>query len=1205
MIGKTLGHYKVLDEIGAGGMGVVYRAHDTRLERDVALKVLPAGLLLEPAARKRFRTEALALARLNHPNICSVFDFDTQDDTDFLVMEFVPGTSFDVKLSSGSLPLHEVPRLGAQLAAGLEAAHAQGVLHRDLKPGNLRVTPDGRLKILDFGLAKLFHPDASPEVTLSASETSSFSGTAPYMAPEQLRGEPLDPRADIYSAGAVLYQFAAGRRPFSERQLAKLIDAVLNQTLLPPSHFNRRISPALDSIILKTMDRRPERRYQSARELQIDLERLASDQPLAGSDRPRFSRTAITVTAAILVVGVAFGSYLARRANFFRRPPAADSKRVAPVPSRRTVAVIGFKNLSPQPDSAWLSTALSEMLTTELAAGESLRTVSSENISRMKTDLSLSDMETYAPDTLRRIRTISGSEAVIVGSYVVLPGSSGGKIRVNLHVQDTTSGENLVTVSETGNQDDLLEIVARTGSRLRSYFGVSALTSADAGFVRASFPASSSAARLYSQGLERLRYFDSVAARDLLEKAAAAEPSNAMIHSALAVAWGQLGYDEHARESAKRALDLSSGLSREDRLTIEARYRESIHEYDRVSDIYKTLHEFFPDNPDYFLRLASAQSAARKPDDAFATLDQFRTSFPAAKDDPNADLIEASCSDRISDFKREQAAAARAAEKGRQRGERVLVARALLLEGWAWKNLGDPAKAIAVTLEAKSTFETIGDRAGIARSLHNLGNVAQGTGKPDEAQKYFEQAVAIRLQIQDNVGLARAYNNLALIRESRGDYKGAIALHQESLSIARKVGDKNAAANSLGNLANIYGNLGRTPEARKLYEESLAMHREIGDKLGIAAALANLGNLLSQEGDPENAKRDLEESAAISEQINAQSSLPVVRIMLGNLYFDQSDLPSARKNYQLAADLSLKNGDRVNAADSQADLAIIDRLEGDFASSRVHSDAALSDAREGGDASILASVSLSHATLLLVTGDIAGARKLSEEILATLQKSDDKRTTARAMLNLGELDLLQGDFAAAGRNFDQSLAIQKSLKDPAAVAETQYYIARLAIEQHQPARAISLARQAAADLHAHKNRSGEAWANLFLASALMNQSASLANLAEAQKALAAANAIIDKTPTMDLRMTAAPLLARSRAASGSPADAQKSLETAIAELSAKSSFDVQLDARLVLAVLQLKSGNPAANAALADVEKQATPHGLFLIARKAKSASAN
>src|SRR3970040_1775379 len=190
MIGQVLGHYRILEKVGAGGMGVVYRAHDERLDRDVALKVLPAGTLADEAARKRFRNEALALSRLNHPSIETVHDFDTQAGVDFLVMEFIPGVTLSEKLAAGPLPEKEVLRLGGQLAEGLAVAHGQSVVHRDLKPGNLRILPDGRLKILDFGLAKLIRT-VEQEVTESLTETHGVPGTVPYMPPEQLRGEPI------------------------------------------------------------------------------------------------------------------------------------------------------------------------------------------------------------------------------------------------------------------------------------------------------------------------------------------------------------------------------------------------------------------------------------------------------------------------------------------------------------------------------------------------------------------------------------------------------------------------------------------------------------------------------------------------------------------------------------------------------------------------------------------------------------------------------------------------------------------------------------------------------------------------------------------------------------------------------------------------------------------------------------------------------
>jgi eukaryotic-like serine/threonine-protein kinase len=196
MIGQTLGHYRIIEKIGAGGMGVVYRARDERLDRDVALKGLPTGILADAIALKLFRKEAQALSKLNHPNIATVHDFDSQDGLSFLVMEYIPGVTLDEKLAAGALSEKEVVRLGVQLAQGLLAAHNEGVVHRDLKPGNLRITPDGRLKILDFGLVKLVRPSGL-DVTQSATETHPVAGTLPYMAPEQLQGEPADVRSDI------------------------------------------------------------------------------------------------------------------------------------------------------------------------------------------------------------------------------------------------------------------------------------------------------------------------------------------------------------------------------------------------------------------------------------------------------------------------------------------------------------------------------------------------------------------------------------------------------------------------------------------------------------------------------------------------------------------------------------------------------------------------------------------------------------------------------------------------------------------------------------------------------------------------------------------------------------------------------------------------------------------------------------------------
>jgi serine/threonine protein kinase/tetratricopeptide (TPR) repeat protein len=306
--GQVLGHYRVMERIGGGGMGVVFRAHDERLNRDVALKVLPAGSLSDESARKRFRKEALTLSRLNHPNIETVYDFDTQDGVDFLVMELIAGATLDRRLSGGPLPEKDVLVVGEQIAKALEEAHDHGILHRDLKPANLMVTTKGQVKVLDFGLAKLLRISVTA-LTESLDEMPGVAGTLPYMAPEQLRGEPPDFRSDLYALGAVLYEMATGQRPFPQLQPPQLIASILNEDPRPPSKLNRQTSPALESIILKALEKDVEHRYQSAKDLCVDLEGLAPSssvrQPAGGSGRRRY-RLRVALILFLVLLALAY-----------------------------------------------------------------------------------------------------------------------------------------------------------------------------------------------------------------------------------------------------------------------------------------------------------------------------------------------------------------------------------------------------------------------------------------------------------------------------------------------------------------------------------------------------------------------------------------------------------------------------------------------------------------------------------------------------------------------------------------------------------------------------------------------------------------------------------------------------------------------------------------------------------------------------------
>lgn len=376
-IGQTIGHYRILEEIGAGGMGTVYRAHDERLERDVALKVLPLSGLGNDASRKLFRKEALALSRLNHPNIAAVYDFDSEAGVDFLVMELVTGITLASKLAIGALPEEQVLQFGQHIALALEHAHGYGVVHRDLKPGNVIIRSDGQLKVVDFGLARfLTISESAPTETLTG--VHALAGTVPYMPPEQLLGKPPDYRSDIYAAGAVLYEMTTAQRAFQGKVLTALSEAILHSDPVPPRQLNPKISPPLESIIMKCLQKDPANRYQTARELLVDL-RLA---PTASADigtgrkpsRARARGVLMASLMAVLLVAVLVWFFKVR---VWRARPTVTNQI-------RSLAVLPLENLSHDPEQEYFADGMTDELTTELANISALRVVSRTSAMRYK-----------------------------------------------------------------------------------------------------------------------------------------------------------------------------------------------------------------------------------------------------------------------------------------------------------------------------------------------------------------------------------------------------------------------------------------------------------------------------------------------------------------------------------------------------------------------------------------------------------------------------------------------------------------------------------------------------------------------------------------------------------------------------------------------------------------------------------------------------
>lgn len=1027
MIGQTLGHYLIVERIGAGGMGEVYRAHDQQLDRDVALKVLRAGTLSDEAARRQFRKEALALAKLNHPNIETVHEFNTQGDVDFLAMELIDGCVLSDKLKHGPLPEKEIVRLGTQLAEGLAAAHEHRVIHRDLKPGNLMITPDSRLKILDFGLARLLQLPQEVDLTVSVTtKTGTVSGTVPYMSPEQLRGLPVDERSDIYAAGALLYEMATGHRPFPQSQSAELVGAILHQTPDSPSSRNQRITPILESVIMKALEKDPAERYQSARELKVALEGVAAGQPAKVPPRRRVFLFVTVGTSGmiVLLLGLGLGLNLGGLGDRFLHRGAIRSAVVSspPVKARRSVAVLGFKNVSQRPDEAWLSTALSEMLTTELAAGEQLRAVPGENIARMKINLSLPETDSYGKDTLEKIRKNLNADEVVLGSYVPL---GGGEIRVDLRLQDTRAGDTLAVASVKGHEAQVDDLISRAGSTLREKLGVGNVSPAQALSVKATLPQNRDAARFYSEALQKLHLFDYLHARDLLEKAVAAEPQYALAHSALAVAWKGLGYDIQAKDEAKKAFDLSANFSREDRLWIEGQYHEMTNERAKAVETYRTLFEFFPDNLDYGLRLASAQTSASKGKDALATVEVLRKLPPPVSDDPRIDLTEAVAAASLGDHKSQEASAGKAVSKSDSQGNRLLAAQARISQCSALRYVGKPAEAISACEVAVEIFDAAGDRGNAARALNNIAVVHMEQGDMAGARKNYEASLATVREIGDKKSEGMALNNLAGVLRAQADLAGSRRMLEQAMSVFHESGDSRGVAGALDNIGTVLVDEGELKAARKKYEESLIIAREMGNKSLTAYALYLLGEVGVYQGQLSAARRNYDQALAIRKEMGDPRTVAEAQLALAYISIEEKQFAQAES----AARECAEQFHKLNAVDNEAlaysILAHARSAQGKTADAQVAVDKASELTEKGGDTNVRLRVVIESALIRTESGaadDISRAKNTLQAALGDAAKEGLTGLQLEARLALGQIESKSGD-RAAGRT--QLAAVQK------------------------------------------------------------------------------------------------------------------------------------------------------------------------------------
>jgi tetratricopeptide (TPR) repeat protein/predicted Ser/Thr protein kinase len=611
MIGQQFGHYEVESRLGSGGVGEVYLARDLRLDRRVAIKILSERRVADERARARFRLEAQALSRLNHPNIATIFDFDQQDGRDFLVMEYIEGQSLR-EMTAAAMPVEEVVRLGTQLAEALVAAHGAGVVHLDLKPGNLMLTLDGRLKVLDFGIARLQLPDDEASTDEPAEETgtaANAAGTPPYMAPEQVAAGPVDRRTDIYAAGATLYELATGRRVFEKPRGIGLYESILREKPDRPSHHNAAISVSLEDTLMKALEKQPANRHQTAQALLDDLRACAVPGRSSRLRRGRvWTRRNLRLTAAVLVAAVSATGYT-----------------LWPVPARvrfneRDFVLVG--DLENRTNDPLLSRTVQEALTIALQQSHYVNLVSRDRVAetlKLMQKPAAALTPSIAFDLCRR----EGVPAFIAGSVV----RSGEitQITVTASTVDTSGPALLFTDSvEYRRPEDLFARVDELAKRVRQNLGESL-----AGIATSSQPlarvttGSIEALRQYSLAVNARATGDFNSVEGPLLAALQLDPEFAMAHLRLGDYYMDIaGKTASAFPPIDRAYALRDRVTDREKHFIAAEYFSAHQQFEQMRDSLKALTTLYPDDPEFKYELAIAHYALEEIAPAIAQLRQ-------------------------------------------------------------------------------------------------------------------------------------------------------------------------------------------------------------------------------------------------------------------------------------------------------------------------------------------------------------------------------------------------------------------------------------------------------------------------------------------------------------------------------------------------------------------------------------------------------
>jgi eukaryotic-like serine/threonine-protein kinase len=990
------GRYEILQLLGEGGMGAVYKAADRELDRFVALKVIRPELASNPSILARFKQELLLAHQVTHRNVIRIYDLGEAEGVKFITMEYIEGKDLRALIrEKKKFGPEEAVDIIQQVCQALQAAHAAGVIHRDLKPQNIMQDGTGRILVMDFGLARTVGGDGM-------TQTGAIVGTMEYMSPEQALGKELDQRSDIFALGLILYEMLTGKGPFAaESALASLIKRT-QERAIPVSDVDAQIPGALSGIVSKCLERDLDQRYQNTSAILTDLntwkdKRAAGTINFDATVRPWGQTIPWPLIAGILtVLIIAISGYMLRDRLF----KSTLTSKSAPAGPAVSLAILPFRNASGDQSLDWLGPSLADMLSTDVGQSARLRTVSPNSLHQIFSDLHISAETALDPAMIRRVADFSNADRVLWGQYAKF----GDQIRIDATLQDIKSDLSIPLKIDVPSEKEIPGAIDRLADSVRQKLALpeDVLKELKASSFQ---PTSKSvpALRDYNQGIALQRDGKNLEAQKQFEEATKEDPTFALAFSRLAQAYSSLGYDSEAEQSAKKAVDLGQDLPEAEKYLISAIRSQVTKNYPEAIKAYETLAKASPGNSDVQSALASLY---RDSGDLVKALEFYQKILSSNPKDITAMIDLGHIMIKSGDAQGSFDPLNRAYNLAVQIDNQEQKATSLHLMALAYGKLGKPQEILRNEQEALTIWRSTGQKRGLAASLNEIARAQASLGNTKDALSNFQQALQIRREIGDKRGLGDTLIDMGNFFDDRDDHDQALKMYKEALDLERDLGNESLQATCLNNIGAVYSEKGQYDDALTYFQQVLQLREKAKVPQDIVEAVQNLGQVLATMGQYDQAISHYMRALDLRRSMNDPHGTAVVSYALGALFDYQGRFGAAAssKADALKTLRELKDGTfwMPEILGSYGESLVLagrgDEAKGSF-------EEALSRAHELKNDGLIAQTLDFQGDAFFYQGNFKAARSLYEQSLQAANRSKDAQKILLAKIGLAEVEV--------------------------------------------------------------------------------------------------------------------------------------------------------------------------------------------------------